>query len=169
MKFFAGFMTGALVALLGVLFWLKKDVVPVAPQEVESSALVPSTEVADMPSGFADFFEEFHRDSLYQVAHTVFPLEGIPANADSLDLVRNDFRWALDRWVMHRPFNAMDGQFERKFVPLGNDLVVEQIKGVQGQYGMQRRFAREADGWYLIYYAGMNRLAVEAKPEAEEE
>lgn len=165
MKFFAGFMTGVVVTLLGVLFWLKRDVVPVEDTPEASYIIGPSLDPREMPDGFADFFEKFHQDSLFQMAHTTFPLEGIPANADSLDLVTNSFRWQADSWIMHRPFNSMDGQFKRKFVPLGDDLVVEQIKGVQGQYGMQRRFAREGNDWYLIYYAGMNRLVV---PAAEE-
>jgi len=159
MKFFAGFMTGVVVTLLGVLFWLKKEVPPTSEAEVTQVSQA-SISPEDMPEGFADFFKKFHRDSLYQMAHIVFPLEGMPANADSTDVANNAFRWQPEGWVMHKPFNDMDDQFERKFVPLGNDLVIEQIKGVQGQYGMQRRFAREAEGWQLIYYAGMNKLLV---------
>ena len=168
MKFFAGFMTGVVFTLLGVLFWLKKETPPLVEAEATSYVAAPSTSPEDMPAGFAAFFKKFHEDSLYQMAHIVFPLEGIPASADSTDLAENNFRWQPEGWVMHRPFNDMDEQFERKFVPLGNDLVIEQIKGVQGQYGMQRRFAREAEGWRLIYYAGMNKLLVAEEQAAAE-
>lgn len=160
MKFFAGFMTGVVVTLLGVLFWLKKDVAPadaVANETYEEGAMDAS---GGMPADFNEFLERFHTDSVYQLAHITFPLEGFPANADSAVLSSNQFRWQAADWVMHRPFNDMDGQFERKFVPMGSEFVIEQIKGVQGQYGMQRRFSRRDDGWHLIYYAGMNKLQV---------
>ena len=60
---------------------------------------------------------------------------------------------------MHRPFNAMDGSFIRDFQAVGEDIVVENIRHAQANYGMQRRFSRDGDGWYLIYYAAMNELA----------
>ena len=166
MKFFAGFTTGFLVALLGVLFWLKKDVVPETTDPVTENVSLASNDLSDMPAGFEAFFNRFHQDSVFQMSRIDFPLEGIPSNADSLQLADNSFRWSAQNWVLHRPFNSHDGQFERKFVPLGDDLVVEQIKVTDGQFGMMRRFAREAEGWRLIYYAGMNRLAVD-NPQGE--
>ena len=169
MKFFAGFMTGMVVTLIGVLFWLKGETAPAttAPVASATSSFQPADSPQAMPAGFADFFEQFHRDSIYQMAHITFPLEGIPANADSATVAGDSFRWPAATWVLHRPFNDMDGQFSRQFIPMSDDFVIEQIKGVNDQYGMQRRFSRREDGWYLIYYAGMNQLAVEDAEEPQ--
>ncbi len=158
MKFFAGFMTGVVVTLLGVLFWLRTDATtPVAD---------PTETATNLPSGFAEFYDQFHQDSLYQVEHIMFPLAGFPADADSVDLSNNQFRWQKEGWVLHRPFDDMDGQFERELLVLNDDMIVEEIKGVQADYGMQRRFSRLSDGWFLIYYAGMNKFAAPAESAA---
>ncbi|MEL6638021.1 MAG: hypothetical protein AAFW73_16755 [Bacteroidota bacterium] len=150
MKFFAGFMTGVLVTLIGVLLWLRSDV---------PAPATPLSEAHPIPAGFAEFYEQFHRDSTYQLTHISFPLAGIPAGAEVGDLDLDNFRWQRADWVLHRPFDDLEGQFERELLVLNADMVVEDIRGVDAQYGMQRRFSRLSDGWYLIYYAGMNKLA----------
>lgn len=105
---------------------------------------------------FAAFYEKFHQDSLYQINHISFPLEGLPPNA-----LREDpsFRWHADDWQMHRPFNSRNAGFNTEQVRLGEDLVVEKIISSNGKFGMMRRFARLNGEWYLIYYAGMNAIS----------
>ena len=62
---------------------------------------------------------------------------------------------------MHRPIEDAGTQFARSMKKVSDDIVIENITVGGGQYGMQRRFSKFDDGWYLIYYAGMNRLAIE--------
>lgn len=107
---------------------------------------------------FEAFYDRFHLDSLYQMQHITFPLEGIPAQADSATLVDNSFRWQKDDWRMHRPFNRYDNNFQREFLPVGKTMIVEKITDGKTGFSMTRRFAKLDDEWYLIYYAGMNML-----------
>ncbi len=106
---------------------------------------------------FNAFYEQFHSDSLFQMEHIIFPLEGLPANADSLTFAEDNFRWQKEDWLMHRSLEDGAG-FSRDFQVLGDQIVVEYVRHSSGQVGMIRRFAKMGDKWYLIYYAGLNRL-----------
>lgn len=107
---------------------------------------------------FEAFYDRFHLDSAYQIAHINFPLEGLPAQADSAELVDNNWRWQKEDWRMHKPFNRYDNNFKREFLPVGSTMIVEKITDSKTGFSMTRRFAKLDDEWYLIYYAGMNML-----------
>lgn len=108
-----------------------------------------------LPAGFMTFYEKFHADSIYQVDHIRFPLEGMPSVSDYS--VPTDFHWDLNDWVMHRPFTESE-EFNREFTVLDSTIVIEKIRLKNNEYGMERRFARFGNEWQLIYYAAMNKL-----------
>lgn len=108
---------------------------------------------------FVDFYQKFHRDSLYQVEHIVFPLQGLPAEADSLTLAEGRFYWQQEDWVMHHLLDPGNREYQLVFTPLNPDLIIEKIVHKPSGFGMMRRWARMGDDWFLIYYAAMNRLA----------
>ena len=108
---------------------------------------------------FYAFYQSFHIDSAFQMAHINFPLKGLPANADSLTIARGDFLWQEDEWRLHRPVDYENSEYQREIIPLSEDIVVEKITHRNGQTGMLRRFARIGDDWYLIYFADLNRIA----------
>jgi hypothetical protein len=99
---------------------------------------------------FPAFYERFHTDSIFQMSRIAFPLSGLPA-ADTAD----DFRWTADNWILHRPFDNSTGEFDRDVQVITDDLIVETISVRGLDIAMQRRFARMADGWNLIYYVEM--------------
>lgn len=109
---------------------------------------------------FYAFYKQFHNDSLFQIEHIVFPLEGLPNKADSLTIARGNFRWQKEDWIMHRPVDYEMSDFRRQLIPLSEELVTERIVHESGQYGMIRRFSKIAGDWYLIYYAGVNQLVL---------
>jgi len=113
-----------------------------------------------LPDGFADFYQKFHSDSMFQVEHIVFPLEGLPNNADSTTVADKTFRWTPETWRMQRQFDFQVSEYKREIVPLTETLVMERILHNSGQFGMVRRFAIIGGEWHLIYYAGVNRLAM---------
>ncbi len=161
MKFTLGLITGIALSSLFFLWYTKtKLTIPNnnPTQLVESSQTTPNTSPAD--DDFADFYHQFHYDSLFQLRHIIFPLEGIPPR-DSTGSIPDHFRWQKESWVIHRPFNDQDGNFVQEFTRVGSNMVVEQIQDTGGNFGMQRRFARIGDEWHLIYYAAMNQLAQE--------
>lgn len=158
MKYFIGFLAGVIVTSIFFTMKLRQ-----MTNNAEGSIEDAEAYVADegMPSGFLAFYQRFHEDSLFQLEHIIFPLPGIPAEADSATLAQDNFRWQKENWVLHRPIEDAGTQFARNFNKISDEMVIENITVAQGQYGMQRRFSKSGDDWYLIYYAGMNRLATE--------
>ncbi len=111
-------------------------------------------------SDFMAFYERFLSDSLFQIEHVQFPLEGIPDNADSTDVANGSFRWQRETWKMHRKFDPAATGFQIKLEEgLNKNLVTERIMHESGHYGMLRRYALMDGEWRLIYYAGLNSLA----------
>ncbi|MEM9848451.1 MAG: hypothetical protein AAF847_11215 [Bacteroidota bacterium] len=106
---------------------------------------------------FDRFYEKFHADSSFQKAHILFPLQGIPSNADSASLRNNNFRWQQEEWVIQHKL-APDSEFKSTILPIDSALVIERIMHQSGDYAMERRFAKLNDEWMLIYYAGVNRV-----------
>lgn len=97
---------------------------------------------------FKTFYNRFHSDSAYQVAHIIWPLKRITDDTISLP------DWTPDTWILHRPFDDMDGTFAREFAATGN-LVVEHISDQSGTYSMERHFAPTSQGYALLYYRPM--------------
>jgi hypothetical protein len=128
-------------------------------QKPEAPAAAAATEGPALPEGFADFYQQFHSDSMYQVEHIVFPLEGLPDNADSAAVASKTFRWTPETWRMQRPIDFQLSEYRREIVPLTETLVMERILHKSGEFAMERRFHKAGDSWQLIYYAGVNRIA----------
>ncbi len=95
----------------------------------------------DLPSDFLDFYQKFHSDSLYQIAHVLFPLKE----------KQDQSLWQLSDWKMHRPFDDLGGQYQRKFTNL-NGIIIENIFDVKGMFQMERRYIKDTESYILIYY-----------------
>lgn len=155
MKFSAGLVLGILLGMT-LTYWLLRSQGMLTPTDSPST---PNAAAAEgLPVDFTEFYTRFHGDSLYQIQHIQWPLAGIPEQADSTVLAAGNFEWKQNEWQIHRPFNSEGGTFSQKFNVLSPELIVEQIKDKDQQFGMERRYAKLSDGWYLIYYAGMNKL-----------
>ncbi len=107
------------------------------------------------PDDFEVFYEQFHSDSTFQIDHIQWPLEGLPAHADTLSNPAS-FRWQKETWVLHRPFNTSLTGFSKSMSSMGDGLMVEKIVHEEGGFRMERRFAKIDDEWKLIYYAALN-------------
>lgn len=107
---------------------------------------------------FDAFYKKFHTEPSYQLSHITFPLEGLPSDADAETIASGNFHWTADDWQVHKPFDFTNSDFTRELLSFGNDLVIEKIIHKSGEYGTIRRFAKLGDDWFLIYYAGMNRI-----------
>ena len=106
---------------------------------------------------FVSFYNTFSSDSLYQLDHIAFPLEGMRPMADSLDIVPPDFRWTKDTWKIHKAFDDGNKSFVRQIINGPGGVIIENISDVSGQYTMERRFAKLSSGWNLIYYRKMGK------------
>lgn len=122
-----------------------------------ASCQAPEKEQAATPDdGFEVFYERFHEDSLYQIEHIQFPLQGVSSNPTDH---HSAFRWERADWAMHRRFNEAESGFRSEFTRLGDDFIIERIVHREGLYGMERRFSRlGGQDWYLIYYAALHPI-----------
>ena len=121
------------------------------------TAAQPEGEVVELAADFVKFYEQFHADSVFQLAHIQFPLpergaEKMPDGSISIKL-----HWTAEDWRMMSlpPLNT--GEFTRDFMPISPELMIEKI-GTAKDVGFQieRRWAKLGGEWMLIYYsAGM--------------
>ena len=109
-------------------------------------------------SDFNQFYEQFLQDSLFQVQHINFPLDGLPDNAVAYGDTLGNFRWTAENWRMHRPIDFDKTKFEQNFQTLGDELIIENIIDPTVGYGMMRRWAKIGGEWSLIYYVGLNPI-----------
>ena len=154
MKYLIGFVIGVTTTALFFMVWMRKEKNQITTTPNDTTELVQT-----LPKDFNEFYQKFHQDSLYQMAHITFPLEGIPIQADSSTIVSGNFRFQKSDWRMHRDFDSSLGEFHKSISKITDGLIIEQITHDNGQFGMQRRFAKIGNEWNLIYYAAMNRIA----------
>jgi hypothetical protein len=105
---------------------------------------------------FEAFYELFHQDSSYQMAHIAFPITGMPSFTDEESAADPNFKWTRENWTLHKPFNFKESEFKQSFRVIGTDVVEETILHNNGKFGMIRRFALVGGEWNLIYFADMN-------------
>ena len=109
----------------------------------------------DVPEDFLQFYQIFHTDTAYQAAHISFPLAGLPNGQP----FAQNHRWTRADWQYHRPFDLEATNMVRHFRRLDETTIEEVILQPQERSGILRRFSKLGDQWFLIYYAGMNRIA----------
>lgn len=125
----------------------------------DTSVVDSGLNVSDLPEDFRVFYQRFHRDSLFQVEHIVFPLEGLPDEADATTIAEGKYRWTPAQWRFQRVVDYETSDFTRRFVPVNDRMIAEYIVHKNTGFGMLRRFAKMGGYWHLIYYAGLNRFA----------
>ncbi len=135
-------------AILGTtVFW--------AWRKSKNNVAVSSAGWEQLPSDFHAFYEKFHGDSTFQMAHIHFPLAGLPNGADSTQI--GNFFWQQSDWEMHRM--PTDTSFLRIYSVPMSGFVNEVIKQKTPPYiGISRRFAKIGDDWQLIHYVNANEM-----------
>jgi hypothetical protein len=108
---------------------------------------------------FQEFYVRFHKDSVFQMQHITFPLQGIPDNVANASNYDSSFKFESSDWTINKPIDLEKSQFKRSLQPIGNHLIVEQLVHSSGSYGMERRFAKIDGEWMLIYYQGINPIS----------
>jgi hypothetical protein len=145
MRFFLWILSGA------VLFFACKNQPKEAEQVTQSSV--------QLPQDFLVFYEKFHQDSLFQMEHIVWPLQGdTDEQVDSAHYQKKNAEWRPETWhIQKMDFNQNDYIIEYKM--LGDVLVIERIRPKTANYGVERRFAKQGEGeWALIYYSDLQEL-----------
>jgi hypothetical protein len=109
-------------------------------------------DILPLPEDFEVFFDHFHKDSLFQIEHITFPLEGVKKVNDGPGNILVPVHWQQDEWVLHKAFNDFDGSFTRTYRQVG-PVIIEYITDQNDFFSMERRFAKIDGEWHLIYYA----------------
>ena len=112
----------------------------------------------ELPADFLAFYDKFHQDSAYQMAHIIFPLEGYPAQVDSATVAEGTFRWYAETWRMHKMAGFTSTDFTRTFEEKLPGMINETILQNGSPYGMFRRYYKRGDEWFLIFYSDMNPI-----------
>lgn len=107
----------------------------------------------EIPQDFIEFYDQFCKDSLYQMDHIIFPLDGKSAE-DSL--LNKPYTWHKEQWKIHGPYDDMGGTFTQRWYNV-NSVVIDKISDSSGQFTMERRWAKIGSEWHLIYYKEMGR------------
>ena len=122
----------------------------------ESNKLEENTEAElSLPSDFEEFYINFHKDSIFQIEHIIFPLKGKNTKIDSVQTTSFDVEFTSENWVLHKPFIESDGM-DQRFSVMSN-LIIEYIQGPMGMFNVERRWAKIDSVWYLIYYETIER------------
>ncbi|MBK9220746.1 MAG: hypothetical protein IPO78_12450 [Saprospiraceae bacterium] len=108
-----------------------------------------------LPNDFKTFYQKFHTDSVFQMEHIVFPLEGLPDHADPEDVRKDAYYYTADQWVLHTSFDRNDNVIY--YINMANVIIEERIQEKKYQLMIIRRFAKASGGWRLIYYGGLNK------------
>ena len=119
------------------------------------------TAQTELPEDFMQFYRTFHSDSLFQINHISFPLEGLPSYADPEELKGQNYYWSKQDWVFQKSIDFEFSDFERVLVPLNEIMVKETILHRKRALAMERKFAKFGKEWTLIYYAGLNTYTVD--------
>ncbi len=143
--FFLGFF---LIVLFGAKLFYKKN----------NKKIVEAEITVELPEDFVVFYEKFHSDSIFQMKHILFPIEGIPAMIDSTTDTDN-FKWTSDKWDLHKTFNNYGGTYVRDFSNF-HGIITERIYDTGYRFEMRKRYSKIGDEWYLIYYAAMNLTSI---------
>ncbi len=128
----------------GIFYFVKKKTVSRNADPVTTVATTPK-----LPDDFHDFYNKFHTDSLFQMEHIIFPLEGLKKSKDSNEMI--PVKWEKNEWRMHRPFNDYEGTFERSFTNM-DGIITEYIRSTNGMFSLEKRYAKINGEWHLIYY-----------------
>ncbi len=125
-----------------------------------SGGMLKSAEMTDLPKDFLDFYQRFHTDSTYQLAHIEWPLKGeksVPGEdgADKKVLTT----WEQENWPMQHLPDLAKLDLKRSFETISDVLIIERLQYPMVNYGMERQFYKDEDNeWRLIYYSEMQDL-----------
>jgi hypothetical protein len=144
----------ALIGLTIIISACKTKTDPAETTAVNAPTPVPT------PAGFEEFYQKFHADSLYQIAHISWPLQGGEGfQKDSTSTGLKDASWTLDGWRFQNLKGMSPNEFDREVNVISEGLIIEKIKAKAVPFGIERRFAKQANGeWELIYYADVHEF-----------
>lgn len=140
-----------------IVLFLLTSLVACQPKDKTTSKEISKEDTTVLPEDYISFYEKFHTDSLYQMSHIQWPLQGIQTEERDSNIINGRFYHKQENWLMHKSLSEEMGYSQSTKI-LADDLLEETMVDSQGQFGMKRRFAKISKEWYLIYYSGLNHI-----------
>ena len=142
------------------IFLLSLSLFQFACKNGTNSPMQKAADMADLPKDFLSFYQQFHSDSAYQVAHIEWPLKGeksAPGDGGAPKKVLTT--WEPEGWaILHLP-DMSDAGLKRSFETISNVLIIERLQYPMVNYGLERQFYKDENNeWRMIYYAEMQEL-----------
>lgn len=106
-----------------------------------------------LPEDFSVFYDQFHTDNSFQIAHIIWPLPG-KLITDEDDVVQLTSSWSEEDWTYHKKPPA-DGNYNILYNTLVDTMVDEYIMNRLTGHGILRRWRKQNDQWMLTYYSGL--------------
>lgn len=107
------------------------------------------------PENFPQFYDRFHRDSLFQLSRVQFPLPGLNTAIESDEQLANtadgpvNYRWTKSNWPLHHAMeDTVTYKLKRK---QSGALLVETIYIPDSDFIFIRKFRLIKNKWYLVY------------------
>lgn len=140
----------AVLVISTAFFFISKKCNQTTTSVAQEATGEPTVGETTLPDDFYAFYDQFHVDSTYQWDHISFPLTGIGMKRDTSNTVIQK-TWTAAQWDRHGPFNSQDGLFTRTFTNI-NGLITEVQSARGGMFTLEKRYAKLAGKWHLIYY-----------------
>ena len=119
-----------------------------------------AAERTDLPKDFLAFYQQFHTDSAYQMAHIDWPLKG-----EKLERQENGGQkkvltlWEPEQWTMLRMPDLQDVGLKIYYETISDVLITEKLQYPMVNFGLERQFFKdEQNEWQLIFYSEMQEL-----------
>ena len=110
--------------------------------------------VKQLPDDFLTFYDRFGKDSMFQIEHIMFPLDGERALEDGEKSADTSVKWRKEDWKFQKTFDDMGGSFKQEFIDF-HGIITEVTHDHTATYIMTRRFSKIGEEWMLIYYQEM--------------
>jgi len=101
---------------------------------------------------FDVFNTRFHKDSIFQYSRINFPIEG-----QFIDGFEKQ-NWTKDNWIFlkNKVVEKSDSNELQHSFSKSDSLVIEKFWLPESGFGVERRFKRIDDQWFLVYYNDVN-------------
>jgi hypothetical protein len=122
--------------------------------------MMKAAELADLPQDFLTFYQKFHSDSAYQMAHITWPLKGEKSeNLETGGTKKVLAMWEPQSWQMLHLPDMSDVGLKRTFEAMSDVLISERLQYPMVNFGMERQFYKDENNeWNMIFYSEMQEL-----------
>lgn len=119
-----------------------------------------AAEFTDLPQDFLTFYQTFHSDSAYQIAHIEWPLKGDkPEKLENGGAKKMLAVWEPQNWQMLHLPDLNDPGLKRSYETMGDVMIIEKMVYPMVNYGLERQFYKDENNeWKLIFYSEMQEL-----------